>query len=168
VSTNEEGTKDGMTGWKAQPVRIVAGEGYVPCSVEDAKHLTVRFPGPVGLLTLPVILHGSRDGHPRGCVWTWNGSTKAPTLRPSVRTRREHGDPAREGFVCHSWVNDGRAEFLSDSTHELAGQTVDMLDVEEEPDAEPAPGDGTECAHCGLGRAWHARNCPVSIARATV
>jgi hypothetical protein len=27
-------------------------------------------------------------------------------------------------LVCHSFVTEGRIEFLSDSTHELAGQTV--------------------------------------------
>ena len=28
--------------------------------------------------------------------------------------------------VCHSFVRDGRIEFLSDCTHELAGQTVEL------------------------------------------
>jgi hypothetical protein len=28
--------------------------------------------------------------------------------------------------VCHSFVIDGRIQFLSDSTHVLAGQTVDL------------------------------------------
>lgn len=27
---------------------------------------------------------------------------------------------------CHSFVRDGKIEFLSDSTHKLAGQTVDL------------------------------------------
>ena len=27
---------------------------------------------------------------------------------------------------CHSFVTDGRIQFLSDSTHVLAGQTVDL------------------------------------------
>jgi hypothetical protein len=30
--------------------------------------------------------------------------------------------------ICHSFVRDGRIEFLSDCTHRLAGQTVDLPD----------------------------------------
>lgn len=30
---------------------------------------------------------------------------------------------------CHSFVTDGKIEFLSDSTHKLAGQTVDIPDL---------------------------------------
>lgn len=29
-------------------------------------------------------------------------------------------------YLCHSFVTDGRIQFLSDSTHDLAGQTVDL------------------------------------------
>ncbi|QED11703.1 hypothetical protein PP914_gp215 [Arthrobacter phage Qui] len=32
---------------------------------------------------------------------------------------------------CHSFVTDGKIEFLSDSTHKLAGQTVDIPDLPE-------------------------------------
>jgi hypothetical protein len=34
--------------------------------------------------------------------------------------------------VCHSFVTDGRIQFLTDSNHALAGQTVDLPDVEVE------------------------------------
>lgn len=115
---------------KAKPVKLVYGEGYKPCSVEEATHVTLRFPGPVGLLTLPVIRSGTREG--TGC-WTWNGSTDAPTLRPSVLTQgRAYDDDLNDlgPYTCHSWVNDGHAQFLNDSTHEFAGKTVPLLDVE--------------------------------------
>jgi len=75
------------------------------------------------------IQHGAGNG-PR---WTWNGSVDKPTFSPSVlvRTGRavdpsfvsEPGDPPE---VCHSFVTDGRIQFLADSAHELAGQTVDL------------------------------------------
>ena len=120
---------------KAKPVKLVYGEGYKPCSVEDATHVTLRFPGPAGLLTLPVIRSGAREG--TGC-WTWNGSTDAPTLRPSVLTQgRAYDDDLNDQgpFTCHSWVNDGHAQFLADSTHEFAGQTVPLLDVEQSTQA---------------------------------
>jgi hypothetical protein len=78
---------------------------------------------------LPVILRGTRDG--TNC-WTWNGDTEKPTLRPSVRTQgvdsREDGQYGKP-YVCHTWVNDGQAQFLNDCTHELRGQTIDMLEV---------------------------------------
>ena len=32
--------------------------------------------------------------------------------------------------VCHSFVTDGRIQFLADSNHALAGQTVDLPEVE--------------------------------------
>ena len=34
---------------------------------------------------------------------------------------------------CHSFVTDGRIQFLSDCTHALAGQTVDLPDIKENP-----------------------------------
>lgn len=106
---------------KAKPVKLVYGEGYVDVSVDEATHVTLNFPGPVGLLTLPVIIKGTRDG--TGC-WTWNGDVDKPTLRPSVLTTAQH-----LGMHCHTWVSDGKAQFLEDCSHELRGQTVDMLEV---------------------------------------
>lgn len=103
---------------KARPVKLVYGEGYIDVPVNDATHITLNFPGPVGSLTLPVI-KGDREG--TGC-WTWNGSVEKPTLRPSVLTQAGQ-------MRCHTWVNDGQAQFLDDCSHELRGQTVDMLEV---------------------------------------
>jgi hypothetical protein len=31
---------------------------------------------------------------------------------------------------CHSFVREGKIEFLNDCTHEHAGQTLDLLDVD--------------------------------------
>jgi len=45
------------------------------------------------------------------------------------------GEPPPDGkrypgadVVCHSFVTDGRIQFLGDCTHTLAGQTVDLPD----------------------------------------
>lgn len=54
--------------------------------------------------------------------WTWNGSLESPTLSPSIL---QHASPSMP--QCHSFLRDGRWEFLSDCTHALAGQTVDMV-----------------------------------------
>lgn len=59
--------------------------------------------------------------HPDG--WTWDGNEQAPTISPSILTWRDWGDKRR----CHSFIRAGRWEFLTDSTHALAGQTVPMV-----------------------------------------
>jgi len=71
------------------------------------------------------MLHGvnvERDGPPR---WGWNGSVDKPTFTPSVLVRYRWG-PDQHQVVCHSFVTDGRIQFLGDCTHALAGQTVDL------------------------------------------
>jgi hypothetical protein len=52
--------------------------------------------------------------------WTsYNDDPVKPTIRASVLCRSEDR-------VCHSFVTNGRIEFLGDCTHKLAGQTVDL------------------------------------------
>lgn len=104
---------------KSKPCKIVEGQGYVQCEPSEATHLTINIPGPTGFLTLPVMIGGTRAGTNN---WTWNGNVDSPTLKPSVRT-------TGIGWVCHSWINDGKAQFLTDSTHEHAGKTLDLLNV---------------------------------------
>jgi len=79
--------------------------------------------------------------------WTWNNDAEKPTFHPSVLVTSGHFTPdwktgeecwctynaahPREPTAfkcqrCHSWVRDGRIEFLADSTHALSGQTVDL------------------------------------------
>jgi hypothetical protein len=62
-------------------------------------------------------------------VWSWNGNLERPTFAPSIRVGWDHGEE-RTPVVCHSFVRDGRIEFLADSTHALAGQTVELPLVE--------------------------------------
>ena len=68
----------------------------------------------------------------RGIKWEWNGSLDTPTLSPSLLIRYVDGEsrPEWAPMVCHSFIRDGRIEFLSDCTHKLAGQTVDLPDWE--------------------------------------
>lgn len=60
--------------------------------------------------------------------WGWNGNLDRPTFTPSVLVRYGNSEPGPLGVraVCHSFVTDGRIQYLSDSTHALAGQTVDL------------------------------------------
>ena len=64
-----------------------------------------------------------------GPRWGFNGNVDAPTFTPSVLVRYSWSDGPR---VCHSFVTDGRIQFLGDCTHNLAGQTVDLPDWEDE------------------------------------
>ncbi len=33
-------------------------------------------------------------------------------------------------IVCHTWITNGQVIFLGDCSHDLAGQTLDLLDIE--------------------------------------
>jgi hypothetical protein len=65
-------------------------------------------------------------GHPRGIVWAWNGSMEKPTFTPSLIIFQ--GDPSR---VCHLFVTDGKIQYLGDCHHKYAGQTIDMVPIDE-------------------------------------
>lgn len=55
-------------------------------------------------------------------AWEFNGDTDRPTFSPSVLvTSMSPG-----GKRCHSFVRNGRIEYLADCSHHLAGQTVDL------------------------------------------
>ncbi|KPY13545.1 DUF6527 family protein [Pseudomonas savastanoi pv. phaseolicola] len=93
-----------------------------------------------------------------GPNWGYNGNPDTPTFTPSVLARttgapdgrsvmtpeeeaeydaiyakggREAVFTSRFGKVCHSFVTDGRIQYLGDCTHALAGQTVDLPNWEE-------------------------------------
>lgn len=85
-------------------------------------------------------------------VWTFNGDFEKPTVRASILVRHyrnppvdpETGDFAKDeqgsyliengklkggkDIMCHSFITDGKIQFLDDCTHELRGQTVDLED----------------------------------------
>lgn len=95
------------------------------------------------------------DGQNVSPSWGYNGNPDAPTFTPSIlahftrldmeddeldRVLAEYKLPEdcerlladkRVSVVCHSFVTDGRIQFLSDCTHALAGQTVDLPDLAE-------------------------------------
>jgi len=105
---------------KAKPYKLIDKE-YRPCNPNEATHVELNMPGPIPFRMIPVILKGSRKDTE---CWSWNGNTERPTLKPSILTQRPN-------VKCHTWVNDGKAQFLDDCSHELAGQTVELLEVEE-------------------------------------
>lgn len=70
----------------------------------------------------------------RGPRWTWNNSADRPTFTPSLLVTYNGPDAGMDQSdghrappaVCHSFVTDGRIQFLGDCTHHLVGQTVDL------------------------------------------
>ena len=110
---------------KAKPLYFT-GSGYEPCEPDKATHLMFNTPGPFPTRIIPVMIGGTRKGTP---CWTWNGSVDSPTIKPSVLTRGGSGVDGKV-HVCHSYINDGKIQFLDDCTHEFKGQTLDLLDVD--------------------------------------
>jgi hypothetical protein len=68
-----------------------------------------------------------RHGEP---VWTFNGDRDKPTFSPSMLVNAGLKEKYPDVIVCHSFVRDGRIEFLSDCSHAMAGQSVELLEVE--------------------------------------
>lgn len=55
--------------------------------------------------------------------WDWDGNLEEPTLSPSILTGK--GSPN----ICHSFLTKGIFDFLTDSTHPLAGTKVQIPDL---------------------------------------
>lgn len=67
-------------------------------------------------------------------TWTFNGDFDNPTIRASVLTRsyRKNTDTLKYDIEidrCHSFITDGKIEFLGDCHHSLAGQTVELPEI---------------------------------------
>lgn len=83
-------------------------------------------------------------------TWSFNGNLEFPTFKPSLLIRSgcsmsghkpemgcwctfeaKYGKPSPfKCGVCHLYVTDGKIQFLSDCTHELAGKTVDLQEID--------------------------------------
>lgn len=95
------------------------------------RYLHFQCPGCDEAHGVPVVAAG-------GQTWGWNESLESPTLTPSLLLRGvqwpadadfhrpTHDVATGQSTVCHSFITDGRIQFLGDSTHALAGQTVDL------------------------------------------
>lgn len=61
--------------------------------------------------------------------WTWNGSLESPTFSPSLLCTVKYGEPGKPDRVCHSFIKEGKMQFLNDCTHDLKGQTVPLPEL---------------------------------------
>jgi len=105
---------------KARPLRATE-KGYEECEASEATHIRLNFPGPIPTRVIPVQTKGTRKGTPN---WSWNGDTDKPTLKPSILSN------VSDELRCHTFVTDGMVRFLGDCTHELAGQTLPLNEVD--------------------------------------
>lgn len=78
--------------------------------------------GPEGYAGLHMLPVNSPDiGKPS---WDFDGNLDAPTLSPSILTHGSETIP-----TCHSFLVAGVFQFLTDSTHSLAGQHIPIPDL---------------------------------------
>jgi len=67
-------------------------------------------------------LHAFNNG------WWFNNDYDKPTVSPSLLvTMPDYG----VDYICHSFITDGKIQYLNDCHHDLAGQTVELKDEEE-------------------------------------
>lgn len=113
---------------KARLLKLLNGR-LLSCEPSEATHLELHFPldfEPLKVRIIPIQTTGKREGTSN---WTWNGDLNAPTLRPSILTTWEGGDPFQK-VVCHSYVENGVVSFLYDSSHDLSGKSRPLLDFD--------------------------------------
>jgi hypothetical protein len=107
---------------KAKPVKYSnENKSYLESSPEEATHVQLEMEGHFPTRILPI-----RGRVHTGPTWEWNGDTENPTLSPSIKT---WVDLPNGPHICHSFIRNGMAEYLPDSTHEFAGQTRPLLEV---------------------------------------
>jgi len=76
---------------------------------------------------------GCKDLHAFDDRWEFNQDFEKPTIAPSFLQQGYLG-PGKEGKAvygtCHSFIWNGEIRFLNDCTHDLKGQTVELLEIE--------------------------------------
>ena len=87
-------------------------------------------------------------GHMFDNKWEFNGDIEKPTFHPSLLVRSGHYMKEHKGecwctynrnhpeenntyncCICHSFVIDGKIQYLNDCTHAMAGQSIELEDI---------------------------------------
>lgn len=71
----------------------------------------------------PTFRCSEHGGPTEGPTWDGDPHARPVTFEPSLLVQSGNADGPT---VCHSFVRAGRWQYLDDSTHALAGQTVDV------------------------------------------
>ncbi len=60
--------------------------------------------------------------------WTFNGDFDRPTFTPSMLVYQPNPEKPASKYNqrCHSFVTDGKIKFLSDCTHDMVNQTLEL------------------------------------------
>ena len=72
--------------------------------------------------------HAFTVGHPeieKSPLWTWNNNIEKPTFSPSLLVNGSFPESR-----CHSFVNDGKIQYLGDCFHELKNKTIELTEIE--------------------------------------
>ena len=72
---------------------------------------------------------GCKQIHGFSSAWKFNKNFENPTVSPSILARWTMGE-ARVPHICHSFIKEGKIQFLGDCTHHLKGQTVELPECE--------------------------------------
>lgn len=91
--------------------RLLTASQDVVLSLEDSPHLFIFWCQGCGYCH-----------HIDSRRWTFNDDLARPTVTPSILNH-----PGADTPRCHIFITDGKIRYLGDCTHELAGQTVDMV-----------------------------------------
>lgn len=64
--------------------------------------------------------------------WSFNNDYDKPTFSPSLLVQYPwwNGEET-ENRRCHSFVKEGKIQYLNDCTHKLAGQTIELQNIDE-------------------------------------
>jgi hypothetical protein len=109
----------------------------------NADYYCFRCPGCGDIHSIPV--HGEKN------AWGFNDNVDKPTFTPSLLVRCGHYCSGQEGkecwctyrkehpenknapkcSLCHSFITDGKIQFLGDCTHDLKGQTIELPELDE-------------------------------------
>jgi hypothetical protein len=68
---------------------------------------------------------GCKQYHVFDSRWEFNGDFEKPTFKPSMLVNERW--PQKR---CHSFVTDGKIQFLSDCFHDLKNKTVDLEEID--------------------------------------
>lgn len=66
-------------------------------------------------------IHVNKPNPHTQAKWSWNGDADKPTFHPSLNY------PGK----CHSFIREGKIQYLNDCSHDLRGQTVELPDLPE-------------------------------------
>ena len=71
----------------------------------------------------------TKEQTPGGSKWVFNGNVETPTFSPSILVNKKGECYVPQFPTCHSFIREGKIEFLSDCTHALAGKIIDLPDL---------------------------------------